>query len=68
MLRDADAAMYCAKSSGKACYRIFDKNDLPRPLTVASLGQDLEQAIERAGVVAPLPTDRLFGNREALRF
>lgn len=47
MLRDADAAMYCAKSSGKACYRVFDRERSATPLDVANLGQDLEQAVER---------------------
>jgi len=47
MLRDADAAMYCAKSSGKACYRIFDRERSAPPLDVANLGQDLEHAVER---------------------
>ena len=47
MLRDADAAMYCAKSAGKACYRIFDKQQSAPPLDVSNLRQDLERAVER---------------------
>jgi len=46
MLRDADTAMYRAKSSGKACYRVFDKERSAPPLDVANLGRDLERAVE----------------------
>lgn len=51
ILRDADAAMYRAKSSGKACYQYFDRERHSTPVDVANLGDDLEKAVERDELV-----------------
>jgi diguanylate cyclase (GGDEF)-like protein/PAS domain S-box-containing protein len=47
MLRDADMAMYRAKSSGKACYQLFDRERHAPSQDVANLSEDLEKAVER---------------------
>lgn len=47
MLRDADMAMYRAKSAGKACYQLFDTEQHAPALDVANLGKDLETAVEK---------------------
>jgi diguanylate cyclase (GGDEF)-like protein/PAS domain S-box-containing protein len=46
ILRDADTAMYRAKSAGKDCYQLFAKEH-GLQLDVADLGEDLEEAVER---------------------
>jgi diguanylate cyclase (GGDEF)-like protein/PAS domain S-box-containing protein len=47
MLRDADMAMYRAKSSGKACYQLFDRERHTPSQDIAGLSDDLEKAVER---------------------
>lgn len=47
ILRDADIAMYRAKSSGKACYHIFENEQRPPQLEAVNLGNHLEGAVER---------------------
>ncbi len=47
ILRDADIAMYRAKSSGKACYQLFDRERHAPQLDIANLGDDLDRAVER---------------------
>ncbi|MHB1170763.1 MAG: putative bifunctional diguanylate cyclase/phosphodiesterase, partial [Longimicrobiales bacterium] len=47
VLRDADAAMYRAKSSGRAHYEIFDLEMHRRALVQLQLESDLRDAIER---------------------
>jgi len=48
ILRDADAAMYRAKSAGKAGYEVVDRNQHSRaPLEASHLKTDLMRAIER---------------------
>lgn len=47
MLRDADMAMYRAKSAGKARYQLFDTEQHVPALDVANLGKDLEIAVEK---------------------
>ena len=44
VLRDADAAMYAAKSSGKAQYRVFDAEMVSTALTRLHLETQLQQA------------------------
>jgi diguanylate cyclase (GGDEF)-like protein/PAS domain S-box-containing protein len=46
-LRDADTAMYRAKSAGKARYEIFDRQMHAHNLNVLQLETDLRHAIER---------------------
>ncbi len=47
LLRDADTAMYCAKSLGKAQYQVFDAKMHTRALTLLQIESDLRRAIER---------------------
>lgn len=47
LLRDADTAMYQAKSKGKARYVIFDEGMHARALNLLHLETDLRRAIER---------------------
>ncbi|WP_158545369.1 putative bifunctional diguanylate cyclase/phosphodiesterase [Bremerella cremea] len=51
MLRDADLAMYAAKSSGKACYRVFDETMRERAELHMQLEEQLNVAIERDELV-----------------
>lgn len=44
ILRDADVAMYRAKSSGKASYEVFDQEEQNRPVEISDLGSELENA------------------------
>jgi diguanylate cyclase (GGDEF)-like protein len=45
ILRDADVAMYQAKSKGKGCYQIFDSGMHQQAMTRLQLEEDLRQAI-----------------------
>ena len=47
ILRDADTAMYRAKSLGKARHEIFDKAMHARAINLLQLETDLRKAIER---------------------
>ncbi|MGL4501311.1 MAG: diguanylate cyclase domain-containing protein, partial [Planktothrix sp.] len=47
LLRDADTAMYQAKSLGKARYQVFNREMHTRALTRLQLENDLRRAIER---------------------
>ena len=47
LLRDADMAMYAAKSSGKACYKVHDQDHHFPESHISDLGADLENAAER---------------------
>jgi len=74
MLRDADMAMYRAKSSGKACYQVFDKERYGPQLDVANLGRDLEKAVERQELllnyqpIVSLETGTLYGFEALVRW
>lgn len=46
ILRDADLAMYRAKSSGKASYEVFDQEEQNPPVEMRDLGGELEKAVE----------------------
>jgi EAL domain-containing protein (putative c-di-GMP-specific phosphodiesterase class I) len=47
VLRDADIAMYLAKSEGKACYQVFDREMHQRVVKLQRLEVELRQAVER---------------------
>ncbi len=47
LLRDADTAMYSAKTLGKAQYQVFDAKMHTRALTLLQIESDLRRAIER---------------------
>ena len=47
LLRDADTAMYCAKSLGRAQYQVFDARMHTHALTLLQIESDLRRAIER---------------------
>lgn len=51
ILRDADAAMYQAKSQGKARYQVFDKGMYEQAMTRLQLESDLRQAIGNGELV-----------------
>ncbi len=46
ILRDADIAMYRAKSSGKASYEVFDQEEQNPPVEMSDLGSELEKAAD----------------------
>ncbi|MBI4699421.1 MAG: EAL domain-containing protein [Nitrospirae bacterium] len=48
LLRDADTAMYHAKSLGKACHVMFDKSMHDRAVALLQMETDLRRAIERS--------------------
>lgn len=50
VLRDADVAMYHAKSSGKGCFAVFDASMTERAVTRLKLETDLRRALERGEV------------------
>ena len=47
LLRDADTAMYSAKTLGKAQYQVFDAKMHTRALTLLQIESDLMRAVER---------------------
>ena len=47
IIRDADIAMYRAKSTGKARYELFDKAMLGRAVELLQLETDLRKAVDR---------------------
>ncbi|HEV7395354.1 MAG TPA: EAL domain-containing protein [Pyrinomonadaceae bacterium] len=48
LLRDADTAMYSAKTLGKAQYQIFDTKMHTRAMTQLQIESDLRRAVDRA--------------------
>jgi diguanylate cyclase (GGDEF)-like protein/PAS domain S-box-containing protein len=47
LLRDADTAMYCAKTLGKAQYQVFDSRMHKHAVTRLQIESDLRRAVER---------------------
>ena len=67
ILRDADIAMYGAKSSGKGTYQLFDPAMRERILKRVALESDLQQALEKEQLlvyyqpIVAVPTGMLVG-------
>jgi diguanylate cyclase (GGDEF)-like protein/PAS domain S-box-containing protein len=67
ILRDADTAMYKAKSHGKARHELFDKGMHERAVTLLVMEADLRRAIERSELrvhyqpIVSLDTGRIAG-------
>jgi diguanylate cyclase (GGDEF)-like protein/PAS domain S-box-containing protein len=74
LLRDADTAMYQAKSSGKAQYVIFDKGMHARAMNLLQLESDLRRAIDREEFaihyqpIVSLKTGKLSGFEALVRW
>jgi diguanylate cyclase (GGDEF)-like protein/PAS domain S-box-containing protein len=74
LLRDADTAMYQAKSLGKARYAIFDKTMHARAMSLLQLETDMRRAIDREEFVihyqpiVSLETGRLSGFEALVRW
>ena len=47
ILKDADTAMYCAKTAGRNCYKVFDGSLQPRPASAEKLTQHQESNLYR---------------------
>lgn len=74
VLRDADTAMYQAKSAGKARHALFDKGMHARALKLLQLENDLRRAVERQEFfivyqpIVSLETARLVGFEALVRW
>jgi diguanylate cyclase (GGDEF)-like protein len=74
LLRDADIAMYWAKSQGKGTYALFDVEMHTRAVSRLTLETELRQALERHELevhyqpVVHLPTGRTCGFEALLRW
>jgi diguanylate cyclase (GGDEF)-like protein len=74
LLRDADSAMYHAKSQGKGCYVVFDRRMQTRMITALQLENDLRRAIEQQEFclyyqpIISLATSRLSGFEALVRW
>jgi diguanylate cyclase (GGDEF)-like protein/PAS domain S-box-containing protein len=74
VLRDADTAMYSAKSLGKARYALFDQSMHDRALQTLQLETDLRHAVEREEFfvvyqpIVSLETARLIGFEVLVRW
>ncbi len=74
ILRDADTAMYCAKSSGKARYEMFDQAMHAQAVDLLRLETDLRRAIERQEFrlqyqpIVSLSTGRVSGFEALVRW
>ena len=74
VMRDADAAMYLAKSRGKAHYEIFDQTLTSRALEHLELENDLRRALHRGEFelffqpIVNLVTNELVGHEALLRW
>jgi diguanylate cyclase (GGDEF)-like protein/PAS domain S-box-containing protein len=74
VLRDADTAMYTAKSLGKARYALFDQSMHDRALQTLQMETDLRRAVERKEFfvvyqpIVSLGTARLIGFEALVRW
>src|SRR5581483_1886691 len=74
LLRNADVAMYVAKSAGKGCYRLFEPSMQVSMMERLELLADLQRAIERGEFVLQyqpmvlLQTGELFGVEALVRW
>lgn len=74
ILRDADTAMYCAKSLGRGRYVVFDSKMHAQARARHELESQLRQAIERSEFqvhyqpIVALPTERIIGFEALLRW
>lgn len=74
ILRDADTAMYRAKSCGKDSYQLFVKERHGLQPDVADLGNDLEEAVERGELmldyqpIVSLETGKLYALEAVVRW
>jgi diguanylate cyclase (GGDEF)-like protein/PAS domain S-box-containing protein len=74
ILRDADTAMYCAKSSGKARYEMFDQAMHAQAVDLLRLETDLRRAIDRQEFrlhyqpIVSLSTGRISGFEALVRW
>jgi len=74
LLRDADTAMYQAKTAGKARFQIFDGSMHTRAMRLLKLENSLRRAVERAEFVlhyqpiVALPTEQLVGFESLVRW
>jgi diguanylate cyclase (GGDEF)-like protein/PAS domain S-box-containing protein len=74
ILRDADIAMYRAKSQGKACYKVFDQTMYAQTLELLKLENDLRKAIEHQEFllhyqpIICLITGKLYGFEALVRW
>lgn len=74
LLRNADVAMYVAKSQGKACYRIFEPSMQVSMMERLELIADLQRAVDRGEFMLQyqpmvlLEDGRLFGVEALVRW
>jgi EAL domain-containing protein (putative c-di-GMP-specific phosphodiesterase class I) len=74
ILRDADTAMYRAKSQGKGSYEVFDKVMHARAISLLQLETDLRRAVERGEFevfyqpIVTLETGRITGFEALVRW
>ena len=61
IMRDADTAMYHAKSRGKARHELFDADMHARALDRLGLENDLRHAVDAQRLRGALPADRVAG-------
>ena len=59
-MRDADTAMYHAKSRGKARHEVFDADMHARELDRLGLENDLRHAVSQQRLRSALPADRVL--------